>query len=389
MLIDTTLREGAQAPGVYLGEQQSATLLAGLAAVGIGEVELGHSVAEPRLGAAPVARLLEVASRRAPGVRRTVWCRATPADVTAAADLQPDAVSFAVPVSDAHLAQRLGVDRSWALAQIPRLGRLARERGVPYVSVGFEDATRAEPAFLREAARAAADAGLDRVRIADTVGVADPAGVAQLVRAVRDAFPGDVGVHVHNDFGMATASSLAALRAGATSADVTLLGLGERAGIAPTEQVAAWLTVQEGAAYDLAQVRQLCHLLAGWLGRSVDPQAPIIGDDLFTCESGLHVAGLTRSPDSYEPFAPELVGASRRLRLGRWSGRAAVAGLLGAAAPTDPQALLVATAHLRREAARRGRALDLDECLALLGAAPSTHPAGGPAGYEEHAAPAG
>lgn len=360
-LIDTTLREGAQAVVPYLSAQQQAQLVKALCRIGIEEIELGHAVTELAYGAEPLAELMAVAAAAAPGVRRAIWCRARTDDIDAAAALKPEVVSFALPVSDRHLRTRLHRDREWALNEVKRLVGAARNAGIDYVSVGLEDASRADVSFLLEVAAAASIAGADRVRIADTVGVLSPGLLAELVSAVRSRFGGEVGVHLHDDFGMATAGAVAALEAGAHWADVSLLGIGERAGISRTEEVAAWLSVQNGASYDLLAVREAAEMLSDWVARPIPAHAPVIGEGIFTAESGLHVAGLAADPATYEPYPPELVGAKRSLRLGRHSGRAAVAALL----PAGDQDLLATTAELRAEASRRNRALGLEEAAAL------------------------
>lgn len=363
-LIDTTLREGAQAPVPYLSASQKTALVAAIAAIGVEEIELGHAVTELAYGAEPLSELMAVATDVAPELRRAIWCRARPDDIRAAAALGPEVVSFALPVSDRHLAHRLNRDRAWALAEVGRLVDVARDAGVQYVSIGLEDASRADVDFLLDVAAAASAAGADRVRIADTVGVLSPGLLAEVVSAVRSRFDRDVGVHLHNDFGMATAGAVAAIEAGAAWADVSLLGMGERAGIARTEEVAAFLTLQGSADYDLHAARQAAETLSGWTGRSIPGHAPVIGPDIFTSESGLHVAALARDPQTYEPYAPELVGAERSLRLGRQSGRSAVAALLG----EDGGDLVEITAQVRAVASQQRHSVDPAEARRLLGA---------------------
>jgi homocitrate synthase NifV len=366
-LIDTTLREGAQAPVPYLTTVQKAALIAALARIGVEEIELGHAVTELAYGAEPLVELMDVAATFAPGVRRAIWCRARTDDIRAAAALHPEVVSFALPVSDRHLASRLHRDRAWALAEVGRLITMAREAGIGYISVGLEDASRADPDFLLEIATAASQAGADRLRIADTVGILSPNQLTKLISHVRTRFTGDIAVHLHNDFGMATAGAIAALEAGATWADVSLLGLGERAGISHTEQVAAHLTLQGGATYDLKAARNAATMLAEWINRPIPGHAPIIGSDIFTAESGLHVAALANDPATYEPYPPETVGAQRHLRLGHNSGRTAVAALLGEYRGD----LVELTATLRSVADSRRHSLaatELEELLAHPGA---------------------
>lgn len=352
-LIDTTLREGAQAPVPYLTGEQKVRIVRALTRIGVAEIELGHAVAEPSYAAESLAELLEVAGA-ASGVRRAIWCRARSKDVETAAALGPDAISFALPVSDRHLVHRLRRDRVWALDQVTDLVDVARACGVSYVSVGLEDATRADVGFLRDVAAAADWAGADRVRIADTVGIASPELVSGLVQELSQVYSGEIGVHLHNDFGMATANSIAALQSGAGWVDVSLLGLGERAGIARLEEVCGWLRVQCGQSYDLRCAREIALDLAQWVGRPVPVQAPLIGTDIFVVESGLHVASLVKDPQTYEPYPPEMVGATRSLRLGRHSGRAAVAALV----PDSGDDLTATTARIRAAAAAQQHALD-------------------------------
>jgi homocitrate synthase NifV len=371
-LIDTTLREGAQAPVPYLSAEQKASIVESLAIIGVGEVELGHIVAESSFANQELAELSEVAAEV--GLRRSVWCRARREDIRAAAELEPEVISFALPVSDRHLRGRLGKDRAWALDQLVELTDFARTLGVAYVSVGLEDATRTEVGFLREVCAAADWVGVDRLRVADTVGIAPPGLISSLVGEVAAVYAGEIAVHLHNDFGMATANAIAAIQAGAAWTDVSLLGLGERAGISKLEEVAGWLALQTGANYDLLAAREISEQFAEWVGRPIDAHAPVIGPDIFTAESGLHVAGIAADPTTYEPYPPEAVGAVRQLRLGRHSGRAAVAALL----PDAVGDLSNLTAHVRAAAAARSAALaehDLDAFrLSLIHISEPTRP---------------
>lgn len=352
-LVDTTLREGAQAPVGYLTIEQKRALVTALARIGVAEIELGHAVAETSYGGEPLAELMDVAAAAAPGVRRAIWCRAKAQDIEMAAALRPEVVSFALPVSDRHLVTRLRRNRPWALDQVIELVDVARSAGVSTVSIGLEDATRTDVGFLRDVAAAADWAGADRVRIADTVGIAPPELVTGLITEVSRVYGGEIGVHLHNDFGMATAGAIAAIQAGASWVDVSLLGLGERAGISRLEEVCAWLTLQAGGTYDLHAVRAIALRLAEWVERPIGAQAPILGSEIFACESGLHVAGIVRDPATYEPCPPEAVGAERSLRLGRNSGRAAVAALVPEAGD-----LTATAARVRAAAAASRRALD-------------------------------
>jgi len=207
---------------------------------------------------------------------------------------------------------------------------LARDSGIPVLSLGLEDATRAAPDFLETVMRAAAQAGFGRLRLADTLGVAAPWEMAALVRRAKAMSGIEIGVHTHNDFGMASANAVAAIEAGADWADVSVLGLGERAGCARLEEVAGWLALARGwPGYRLEGLRPLSAAVARLAGLEVAGSHPLVGRDIFACETGLHLVGLFRNPATYEPFEPSLVGGERRLLLGGKAGRGAVRAYFG------------------------------------------------------------
>jgi homocitrate synthase NifV len=320
-LVDSTLREGSQAVGVAFSLARKVALARLLADIGIEEVEAGIAIPRDRELPELVHRCRDEA-----GVRRlALWCRCREEDIDCALALAPDVLSLSIPVSDLHMAVRLGRGRRAVLALAAEGMRRARP-GVSCLSLGLEDATRADRAFLGEMVQSACSLGVDRVRIADTVGVATPAAIASLVRDLRRAFPAmEIGVHMHNDFGMASANAVAALEAGAHWADVTVLGLGERAGNSRLEEVAGHLALRCGRPYGVRLFRELAESVAAWAGRRVEPHHPVVGTGIFACESGLHLAGLARDPHTYEPYEPALVGASRRLLCGSKVGRRGLA----------------------------------------------------------------
>ena len=163
-----------------------------------------------------------------------------------ASRLKPDILSLSIPVSDLHLEQRLGKDRTWARQQMNAAIAMTLEAGIQ-VSVGFEDATRAENGFLAEMAGLAAQAGAGRIRLADTVGICSPLKISTMIQTMKEGVGEcELAVHTHNDFGMATANAVAALEAGATWADATVLGLGERAGCARLEELVGYLALEKG-----------------------------------------------------------------------------------------------------------------------------------------------
>jgi len=319
-LVDSTLREGSQAVGVAFSLEQKVAIARYLVQIGIEEVEVG--IASPLDKELPD---LIVRCRGEAGVKRlSLWCRCRKEDITCALRLAPEVLSLSIPVSDLQIGVKLGLGRPAVLAMVAKAVATARA-GVPYLSLGLEDATRADPAFLREIVIVACAGGVDRIRIADTVGVATPGSIGALVRGLRRNFKVEIGVHMHNDFGMATANGVAALEAGANWVDVTVLGLGERAGNSRLEEVAGYLALQTGRPYATTLFSDLARLAADCSGRTIEPHQPVIGAGIFACETGLHLAGLAKDPRTYEPYEPILVGARRQLSYGPKVGRQGVA----------------------------------------------------------------
>lgn len=354
-IIDTTLREGEQSPGVFFAGSVKKKIVTGLVGLGVDEIEIGVASQE-NSDLKMVADYLRTAHPRQPF---SLWCRCRERDIEYAISLGASCLSLSIPASDLHLAKKLGKDRRWALKRLTDSISQALAAGAPRVAVGLEDASRAEPEFLRELALAAEEAGAFRLRLADTVGICTPGTIIALLDDLAH-LKMELGVHCHNDFGMATANTLTALDHGAGWGDVTLLGLGERAGNSRLEEVLAFLVLEKKAGrYDLAGLPELSRMVAAESGRKIGPSRPIIGTDLFSCETGIHLQGIMADPATYEPFDPSLVGAGRRLLIGRQAGRrciAATLGRLGLPAPDEP-GLSRLTWRIRSLAVRQGHAL--------------------------------
>lgn len=363
-IIDTTLREGEQTPGVSFSLEEKKNIIKGLSRIRVAEVELGISSSLIEY----IDELVVYCRSHFPELSVSLWSRCRVDDVSYAATLKPDIISLSIPVSDIHLESRLGKNREWARDRLSESIDLARGLGLR-VSVGFEDATRADVRFLVEMALIACRHGVERIRLADTVGIASPDRLSRLVRRVKKIDSKcEVAIHTHNDFGMATANAVAALEAGATWADATILGIGERAGCARLEELVGYLTMQtKGCDMSIRHLKEISTYVASIISMAVSPARPIIGDRIFTCETGLHIQGLQKNPKTYDPYPPENVGAERRLMFGAKSGCRAVSmrlSELGYRVETDQ--ILPHIRSIRARADASGTSLTDEELIASV-----------------------
>lgn len=323
MLIDTTLREGAQMYGVDFSEQTKQRIVRGLILVGVEEIELGW------WGQSGLPELSDWSGRLDTPTRFTAWSPLREKDLRMLAQCGVKRVHLGMPVSDAHMVQRLGLDRHGMEVRLVQTLESAKDLGFAFISLGLEDVSRADPDFALRMAVTAQTHGADRIRLSDTVGLLTPLRTAELIRSFTQRLTVPVAFHGHNDFGMATANVLTALEAGASCVDVSVLGLGERAGIAALEEVCAFLCLAKGEKrYDPSALKGLSELVAAAAEVPVARNKAVTGKDVFACETGLHLHGLDRAPDLFEPFAPEHVNATRKMGFGTKIGHAAVKSLL-------------------------------------------------------------
>ena len=305
-LIDTTLRDGEQAPGVVFNLKEKLEICRMLEKVGVRELEIGT----PAIGEKDIEDI-RIMCQSGFGFKTLAWCRANKADVRLATRCGSSGVHLSFPVSDI-LQQSMHKDKSWVEKSIRELMDFALPY-FDYVTVGAQDASRADVAYLNDFIVMAVDAGASRVRLADTVGILNPLTTDQLIRSVRMVHPAvSLEFHAHNDLGMATANSLTAFLAGADCLSVTVNGLGERAGNAALDEVVMAMALSAGV--DCALNTEVFELLSQYVAkvssRPIHASKPISGSAVLSHESGIHTNCLLNNRKSYQIIEAKKIGRS-------------------------------------------------------------------------------
>lgn len=312
---DTTLRDGEQTPYVAFNTKEKLKIARLLYEAGADELEVGI----PAMGKKEQDDLKEILALNLP-IPIMSWNRATMGDLDASLKCGLKAVDLSIPVSDILIDIKFGGDKTRLLKQLETVILQAKKENL-FVCIGGEDSSRANNSFLKEIMTLGAELGANRFRYCDTVGILTPHKTYENIKDLSSSNLLDIEMHTHNDFGMATANAIAGYEAGAYSSNTTVIGIGERAGNASFEQVLMSLRLLgKEININSKALKSLIKTVSSASHRRVDTNLPIVGKNIFSHESGIHVNGMMKSKNAYEPFNPEELGLKRSFPIGKHSG---------------------------------------------------------------------
>ena len=350
-IFDTTLRDGEQSPRTSFSTDEKREIAAALDEMGVGVIEAGFPVNSET----EFETVRDIAS-----ATETTTCglaRVVDGDIEAALDAGVDMVHVFVSTSDVQLEDSMHASREEAKRRAVESVERVREAGVE-VMFSPMDATRTDETYLIEVIEAVTEAGTDWINIPDTCGVATPGRFRKLIATVREHTDAKIDVHTHDDFGLAAANALAGFEAGASQAQVSVNGIGERAGNAALEEVVMAAESIYGAdtGIDTTRITEVSRMVERASDIPVPANKPIVGRNAFAHESGIHAAGVIENSDTFEPgvMTPEMVGAQREVVLGKHTGTHAVRQHLEEAGftPTDDEVRTV-TERVKEHAANK------------------------------------
>ncbi len=320
IILDTTLRDGEQSPGLYFTHKEKIHIAQELDNLGIDIIEAGI----PSMGNEERTSLKEIKKLNLKSEILS-WNRLLIKDVIASLDAGITNIHLSVSTSDIMLENKLRKKREWLFSQMEQVFNFAIKEGAT-ISFGAEDASRTDSVFLKKIFLAAQHLGAQRIRFADTLGIMTPTQISSVLPYLSSGLCIPIDFHGHNDFGMATANALSAWENGADIISCSLLGLGERAGNTSLEELMGVMRYLKSffQDFDFVRLSTLCKRISSWIGNPIPAFKPLIGERVYSHESGIHVDGLLKNPSTYEFFPPEHLGEIRKLVLGKHSGKKAV-----------------------------------------------------------------
>ncbi|PTD93799.1 2-isopropylmalate synthase [archaeon SCG-AAA382B04] len=322
--MDTTLRDGEQTPGVSLKPEEKVWIANKLDGLGVDVIEAGSAITSKgeREGIKKIAEEdieAEICS----------YTRLLEEDIDAANECNVDSIHLVVPVSELHIEKKMETDKEEVIEKTSNLIDYAKNQDLKVILSG-EDSSRADLEFLCDVFSVGVEKGVDRLCYCDTVGVLKPEKTKKDIKELTKNFNIPIGIHCHNDLGYATPNTISALRNGAEEAHVTVNGIGERAGNASLEEV-----VMSGRKlYDLdfnikpKLLYETSELVSRLTGIPLSANKPIVGENAFTHESGIHTHGVLTDSSTYEPISPSEVGRERKFTIGKHTGKSSVKAIL-------------------------------------------------------------
>ncbi|WP_423793028.1 homocitrate synthase family protein [Methanocaldococcus indicus] len=321
IIYDTTLRDGEQTPGVCFTKEQKLEIARKLDELGIPQIEAGF----PRVSKREAEIVKAIANEGLNAVILAL-CRTKKEDIDIAIDCDVDGIITFIATSPLHLKYKFNKSLDEILEIAIKAVEYAKDHGL-FVAFSAEDATRTPIEDLIKVHKKAEEAKADRVHIADTTGVATPQSMEFIVKNLKENLTSAyIGVHCHNDFNLALINSIYGLISGAKAVSTTVNGIGERAGNTALEELIMALTVlyDVDLKLNLEVLPELCKMVEEYSGIKVPKNKPIVGELVFSHESGIHVDAVIKNPLTYEPFLPEKIGLKRNIILGKHSGKNAI-----------------------------------------------------------------
>jgi methanogen homocitrate synthase len=319
-IYDTTLRDGEQTPGVCFSCDEKLEIAIALDKLKLPQIEVGFPIVSKQEKESVKTIVNQRLDAQILSLSRT-----KKEDIDVAISCDVDGIITFMGTSDIHLEHKMNIGRQEALNICMKAIEYAKDHGL-FVAFSAEDATRSDLDFLKRIYKKAEEYDVDRVHIADTVGAISPQGMTFLVKELKKHLNTQIAVHCHNDFGLAVSNSIASLLSGATAVSTTVNGIGERGGNTSLEELIMSLKFIYGVnlGFKIKNIQNLSELVSKHTNMDIPKNKPIVGDNIFRHESGIHVDAVIEEPLTYEPYLPELVGQKRKLVLGKHSGCRAV-----------------------------------------------------------------
>jgi isopropylmalate/homocitrate/citramalate synthase len=316
IVYDSTLRDGEQTPGIAFTREQKVAIATKLDDMGVQQIEAGF----PAVSETEKSIVKEICGL---GLRADILTlsRIVKGDIDACIDAGVDMVLLFIGTSDIHLKYKFNKPRQFILDKVQEGIDYCRQRGVP-ASLSAEDSTRTDLDFLMQVYKVAQECGAARLGMTDTVGCGTPEAIDIMVRRAVAEVRIPLSLHLHNDFGLALPNAIAGVKAGAVAFTTTVNGIGERAGNLPLEQFAPVMKYMYGVdiGIDCTKLKQVCEMVSQFTNMPMPRNQPLVGENVFSHESGIHVAAVLNCPLTYESLPPEAVGNRRHIVMGKHTG---------------------------------------------------------------------